>query len=219
MTPGGGALKIKLSKRKPLQITAGAPERKSGTVPMKPENIQSSKQSISSSHIETSSDSTQVKRRVEAPLLITLKHLGNNIEQQKGIPIKGENDLRNSNNHRLARERGTQRQSNESRRNQGPSRVNNPPGNGGGGDSSGGTSGDQRFPIEGVLPEMVIRQEGEVMMILTLVMMGMGMIFPPLQTPLSQRKENRRDPNMFMYSKDLLVQKSRRSTWTSRERW
>ena len=60
---------------------------------------------------------------------------------------------------------------------------------------------------EGVLPEeMVIREEGEVM-ILTPVMMGMGMISPPLQTPLSQRKENRRHPNMFMYSKDLLVQK------------
>ena len=59
---------------------------------------------------------------------------------------------------------------------------------------------------EGVTPkEMVIRKEGEVMMILTRVMMGM--IFPPLQTPLSQRKENRRDLNMFMYSKDLLVQK------------
>ena len=52
---------------------------------------------------------------------------------------------------------------------------------------------------EEVLPEeMVIREEGEVMMTLTLVMMGMGMIFPPPQTPLSQRKENRRDPNMFM---------------------
>ena len=61
---------------------------------------------------------------------------------------------------------------------------------------------------EGVLPEeMVIREEGEVMMTLTLVMMGMGMIFPPPQTLLSQRKENRRDPNMFMYSKDLLVQR------------
>ena len=44
-------------------------------------------------------------------------------------------------------------------------------------------------------------------MILTPVMMGMGMIFPPLQTPLSQRRENRRDPDMFMYSKDLLVQR------------
>ena len=61
---------------------------------------------------------------------------------------------------------------------------------------------------EEVLPEeMVIREEGEVMMTLTLVMMGMGMIFPPPQTLLSQRKENRRAPNMFMYSKDLLVQR------------
>ena len=146
VTPGGGALKIKLSRKKPLQITARAPERKSGTVPMKPENIQSSKQPIFSSHIDTFSENTQVKRRVEAPLMITPKHLGNNIKQQKRIPIKGENDLRNSNNHRLARERGTQEQSNESQGNQDPNRMNNPPGNGGGGDSSGGTSGDQRFP-------------------------------------------------------------------------
>ena len=148
VTPGGGALKIKLSKKKPLKITAGAPERRSGTVSMKPENIQSSKQSILRSHMDTSSESTQVKRGVEALLLITPNHLGNNIEQQKGIPNKGKNDLKDSNNHRLARERVTQRQSSESRGNQGPSRVNNPPGNGGGGDSSGGTSGDQRFPGE-----------------------------------------------------------------------
>ena len=148
VTPGGGALKIKLSKKRPLKITAGAPERKSGTVPTKPENIQSSKQSILSSHIDASSESTQAKRGVEAPLLITM-HLGNNIEQQKGIPIKGGNNLQDSNNHRLARGKVTQRQSNESQGNQGPSRVNNPPGNGGGGDFSGETSGDQRFPGEG----------------------------------------------------------------------
>ena len=62
-----------------------------------------------------------------------------------------------------------------------------------------------------VLPEeTVIRGEGEVMMTLTLVMMGMGLIFPPPQTPLSQRKENRRDLNMFMYSKDLLVQRDKK---------
>ena len=61
---------------------------------------------------------------------------------------------------------------------------------------------------EGALLEgMVIGEKGEVIMTLTLVMMGMGMIFPLPQTPLSQRKENRKDPNMFMYSKDLLVQK------------
>ena len=114
VTPGGGALKIKLSRKKPLQITAGAPERKSGTVPMKPESIQSSKQPIPSSHIDTFSENTQVKRRVEAPFLTTQKHLGNNIKQQKEIPIKGENDPRNSNNHRLVRERGTQERSYES---------------------------------------------------------------------------------------------------------
>ena len=81
VTPGGGALKIKLSKKKPIKITAGAPKRESGTVPMKPENIKSSKQSILSSHTDASSESTQTKRGVEAPLLITPKHLGNNVEQ------------------------------------------------------------------------------------------------------------------------------------------
>ena len=159
--------------------------------------------------MDASSESTQAKRGVEAPVLITPKHLGNNIEQQKGIPIKGENDPKDSNNRRLARERVTQRQNNESRGNQGPSRVNNPPGNGGGGDYSGGTSGDQRFSgEERGPPRRNGNQRGgggdddpdpsdD----------GVGMISPPLQTPLSQRKENRRDPNMFMYSKDLLVQK------------
>ena len=107
VTPGGGALKIKLSKKKPIKITAGAPKRESGTVPVKPENIQSSKQSILSSHTDASSGSTQAKRGVEAPLLMTPKHLGNNVEQRKGIPIKGENDPKDSNNHSLARERVT----------------------------------------------------------------------------------------------------------------
>ena len=114
VTPGGGALKIKLSKKKPLKITAGAPKRESGTVPMKPENVKSSKQSILSSHTDASGESTQAKRGVGAPLLITPIHLGNNIEQRKGIPIKGENDPKDSDNRNLARERVTQGQSNES---------------------------------------------------------------------------------------------------------
>ena len=71
---------------------------------------------------------------------------------------------------------------------------------------------------EGVLPEvMVIKEEGEVMMTLTLVMMGMGMTSPPPQTRLSQRKENRRDLNMFMYSKDLLVQKVKKVNLVKQE--
>ena len=86
--------------------------------------------------------------------------------------------------------------------------MNNPPGNGDGGDSSGGTSGDQSFPGEGRgRPRRSGNQRG-----------GGGDDDPDpsddgdgddfsSSTPLSQGKENRRDLNMFMYSKDLLVQK------------
>ena len=140
---------LELSKKKPIKITAGAPKRESGTVPMKPENIQSSKQSILSSHKDASSESTQTKRGVEAPLLITPTHLGNNEGQGKGISVKGESNPKDSDNHNLASKGVTQGQNSESRGNQGPNGVNNPPGNGGGGDSSGGTSEDKRFPGEG----------------------------------------------------------------------
>ena len=149
MTPGGGALKIKLSKKKPLKITAGAPDGQSETIPMELECIRSSKRSVLSSHVDTTSESTLPTRGAGAPLFITPIHPENNVRPQKGTFIKRENDFKGSNNHRLAKERVTQVQGNETRGSQGPSRVNNPPGNGGGGDSSGGASGDQRFPGEG----------------------------------------------------------------------
>ena len=136
VTLGGGALKIKLSKKKSLKITAGAPDRQSETIPMELERIQSPKQSVRSSHVDTSSDSTQDKRGVGAPLFITPIHPQNNVKPQKGTSIKGENDLKGSTNHKLARERVTQVQGKETSGRQGPGRVNNPPGNGGGGDSS-----------------------------------------------------------------------------------
>ena len=64
---------------------------------------------------------------------------------------------------------------------------------------------------EGALPEeMVIREEEEVMMILTPVMMGVEVILLPPQIPLPQGKENIKVLNMFMYSKDLLDQKVKR---------
>ena len=114
VTPSEGALKIKLSKKKPIKITAGAPKRESGTAPMKPENIQSSKQSILSSHTNASSESTQTKRGVEAPLLITPIHLGNNERQQKGISIKEKSNPKDSDNHNLASKGVTQGQNSES---------------------------------------------------------------------------------------------------------
>ena len=88
VTPGGGALKIKLSKKKPPKITAGAPDRQTETIPMELECIQSSKQSVRSSHVDTSSDSTQDKRGAGAPLFITPIHPENNGKPQRGSLLR-----------------------------------------------------------------------------------------------------------------------------------
>ena len=113
VTPGGGALKIKLSKKKPLKITAGVPDRQSETIPMELEHPRNSKQSILSSHVDTSSESTLPERGAGAPLFITPIHPENNVRPKKGTTIKGENDPMGSTSHRLARERVTQVQGNE----------------------------------------------------------------------------------------------------------
>ena len=113
VTPGGGALKIKLSKKKPLKITAGTPDRQSETIPMELERIQGSRQSVPGSHIETSSESTQPIRGAGAPLFITTIHLKNNVKPPKGTSITGENDLKGSTNHRLPREGITQEPGNK----------------------------------------------------------------------------------------------------------
>ena len=112
VTPGGGALKIKLSKKKPLKITAGAPDGQSKTIPMELERIQSPKQSVPSSHVDTTSESTLPTRRAGAPLFITPIHPENNVRPQKGTPIKGTNDLKGSTGHGLMKERVTQLQGN-----------------------------------------------------------------------------------------------------------
>ena len=149
VTPGGGALKIKLSKKKPLKITAGAPDGQSKTIPMELERIRSSKRTVPSSHVDTTSESTLPTRGSGAPLFIPPIHPENNVRPQKGTSTKRENDLKGSTNYGLTKERVTQVQSSGTQGSQGPVRVKNPPGNGGGGDSPGGTSGDQRFPGEG----------------------------------------------------------------------
>ena len=89
VTPGGGALKIKLSKMKPLKITAGAPDGQSETIPMELECLRSSKQSILRSQVDTSSESTLPERGAGAPLFITPIHPENNVKPQKGTSIKG----------------------------------------------------------------------------------------------------------------------------------
>ena len=71
-------------------------------------------------------------------------HPESKVRPQKGTSIKGESDLKDSTSHGLTKERVSQVQGNDTRRNQKSVRENIPSGNGGGGDSSGGTSGDQR---------------------------------------------------------------------------
>ena len=144
VTPGGGALKIKLSKKKPLKITAGAPDRQSETIPMELERIQSPGRSVPSSHVDTTSESTLPTTRAGAPLFITPIHPEKNERPQKGISTKGVNDLKGSTNYGLTKESVTQVQGSDTWGSQGPVRDRNPPGNVGG-----GTSGNQGFPDEG----------------------------------------------------------------------
>ena len=113
VTPGGGALKIKLSKKKPLKITAGAPDGQFETIPMELECIRSPKRSVPSSHVDTTSESTLPTRRAGAPLFITPIHPENKVRPQKGTSIKRENVLKGSTNHGLTKERVTQVQGNE----------------------------------------------------------------------------------------------------------
>ena len=148
VTPGGWALKIKLSKKKPLKITAGAPDGQSETIPMELERNWGSRRTVPSSQVDTTSESTLPTRGSGAPLFITPIHPENNVRPQKWTPIKKGSDFKGSTNYGLTKERVTQVQGNNIQGSQGPVRANNPSGNGGGGDSSGGTSGDQRFPGE-----------------------------------------------------------------------
>ena len=113
VTPDGGVLKIKLSKKKPLKITTGAPDRQSETIPMELEHPQSSKQSTLGSHVDTSGESTLPERGAGASLFITPIHPEGNVKPQKGTSNKGENDPMSSTNYRLARERVTQVRGNE----------------------------------------------------------------------------------------------------------
>ena len=62
ITPGGGALKIKLSKKRPLKITAGAPGR-SQTIPMERLDPRS--------QVDTTRESTLPTRGTGAPLFIS----------------------------------------------------------------------------------------------------------------------------------------------------
>ena len=149
VTPGGGALKIKLSKKKPLKITAGAPDGQSETIPMELEHKWGSEQIVPSAYVDSTSESTLPTRGSGAPLFISPILPENNEGLQKGTYVKRENDLKGSTSCALVKGRAAQIKDRETQEGQRPGRRNILSGNGGGGDSSGGSSGDQGFPGEG----------------------------------------------------------------------
>ena len=149
VTPGGGALKIKLSKKKPLKITAGAPDRQSETIPMELEHKWGSEQIVPSSYVDSTSESTLPTRKSGVPLFISPILPENNERPQKGTYVRRENDVKGSPSHGLVKERVTRIKGGETQGGQRPVRENISSGNGGGGDSSGGSNGDQGFPGEG----------------------------------------------------------------------
>ena len=149
VTPGGGALKIKLSKKKSPKMTVGTPDRQSETILIELEHNQGSKQIVPSSYVDSTSESTLPTRGSGASLFITPILPENNERSQKGTSTKRANDLKGSTNYGLIKERVTQIRGSETQGGHRPVRKNISSGNGGGGGSSGGSSGDQRFPGEG----------------------------------------------------------------------
>ena len=149
VTPGGGALKIKLSKKKPLKITAGAPDGQSETIPMKLEHNWGSKRIVPSAYVDSTSESTLPTRGSGAPLFISPILPENNEGPQKETYVKRENDLKGSTSRGLVKERATQIKGSETQGGQRPVRKNISSRNGGGGDSSGGSGEGKRFPGEG----------------------------------------------------------------------
>ena len=107
VTPGGGALKIKLSQKKSLKMTVGTPDGQFKTIPMELERIQSPKPFVPSSHVDTTSDSNLPTRETGASLFITPIHPENNKRSQKGTSTKRANDLKGNTNYGLTKERVT----------------------------------------------------------------------------------------------------------------
>ena len=107
VTPGGGALKIKLSRKQPLKINAGAPDGQSQTILMELERISSFRQSEPKIQVDTTSESTPPTRGPEAPLLIPPIHPASTVRPPKGTSTEGEGDLRGRTNYGITKERIT----------------------------------------------------------------------------------------------------------------
>ena len=148
ITPGGGALKVKLSKKKPLKITAGAPGG-SQTIPMELEHIPSPKRFDPRSQVDTTSESTLPTRGTGAPLFISPILPESDLEPLEETSPRRESGLRGSPRYELTREKGIQELSKQMQVKQESARVPKPPKKGNGGDPPERKNGDRGSPDKG----------------------------------------------------------------------
>ena len=151
VTPGGGALKIKLSKKKPLKITAGAPGG-SQTIPMELEPTPSPKWLGPRPQVDTTSESTLPTRGSGASLFISPILPENDLEPLVGTSPKRESDVKRGPRYELAREKEIQRLSKQIPERQESARVPQSLKKGNEGDPSEGKDRDQGSPDKGRRP-------------------------------------------------------------------
>ena len=96
-------MKIKLSKKKPLKIAAGAPNRQSETIPMELERNWGPKRTVPGLHGSSTSKSTLHTKGTGAPSCIP-SICPENVGPQKGTFIRKENDLKCNTNYGLSKE-------------------------------------------------------------------------------------------------------------------
>ena len=148
ITPGGGALKIKLSKKKPLKITAGAPGR-SQAIPMELEPTPSPKWLDPRPQVDTTSESTLPTRGTEAPLFISPILPESDLEPLEGTSPKRESDLKRGPRYELTKEKEVQGLSKQIPVKQESARVPKSPKKGNGGDPPEGKDRDWGSPDKG----------------------------------------------------------------------
>ena len=103
VTPGGGVLKIKLSKRKPVKITTEVPNKRPDLAQTEFKNLPSpsskpDEQTMLGSHPNTLDENKQSRERVETQLVITPAIMG--IGKEKVIRIPVEKESGPSGNHK-----------------------------------------------------------------------------------------------------------------------
>ena len=148
ITPAGGALKIKLSKKKPLKITAGAPGG-SQTIPMELEPTPSPKWLDPRPQVDTTSESTLPPRGSGAPLFISPILPESDLELLVGTSPKRESDLKRGPRYELAKEREVQTLSKQVPVKQGSAGAPKSPKKGNGGDPPEGKDRDRGSPDKG----------------------------------------------------------------------